>query len=53
MEIFHQSFQYTPSNLSNFIEFHFTSTICATIFTAEYLKLKLLIRLYVLCCVEF
>ena len=42
MEIFHQRFQYTPSNLSDFMN-HFASTIYVTIFPAECLTMKLLI----------
>ena len=50
MEIFHQCFQYTPSNLSNFIEcsfllqsiYHFSADKC--------LKMKLLIDLCTILC---
>ena len=39
MEIFHQSFQYSPSNFFDFI-----CTIYATIFAAECLNIKILIN---------
>ena len=35
MEIFPQSFQYTPSNPSDFIKIPFNSTINVTIFVAK------------------
>ena len=44
MEIFHQCFQYTLSNLSDF----FPSTIYVTFFADKCLKMKLLIDIYAL-----
>ena len=45
MKNFRQSFQCTPSNLSDFIEF-----ISVTIFAAELIKLKLLINILTVLC---
>ena len=48
MEIFHQCFQYSPSNLSDFVEMQFPSTIYVTFLADKCVEMKLLIDIYAL-----